>query len=374
MSNRGGLNEVAKEPYRRNARLARFATHLIVLVIVFVMPEVLLSWGRTMPKFVYVHTLGYIIVFYLNYYLLIDKYLFRRKRIWLYFIINLFFVVSYLFLIFGVHYLCYPPEMPPDAGKGMFPYNHALTEKEWVIRGLQGMFSRDFLMMVLSICISIALKLSEKWLKWEQYEQKMAVERKEIELKNLKNQLNPHFLFNTLNNIYALIGISQERAQYAVHELSQLLRYVLYENDSKTVPLDKDMLFVKNYIELMRLRLGDNTTLKVSIDERQGVGLQIAPLMFISLVENAFKHGVSGSQKSVIDIGIKVEGSKVVCRVANSCFPKDGNDRSGSGIGIANLKRQLSILYNGRYQLSQQQEADGSLYVANLEIDLQENK
>ena len=155
---------MAKEPYRRNARLARFATHLIVLVIVFVMPEVLLSWGRTMPKFVYVHTLGYIIVFYLNYYLLIDKYLFRRKRIWLYFIINLFFVVSYLFLIFGVHYLCYPPEMQPDAGKGMFPYNHALTEKEWVIRGLQGMFSRDFLMMVLSICISIALKLSEKWL------------------------------------------------------------------------------------------------------------------------------------------------------------------------------------------------------------------
>ena len=365
-------SNIASGPYRRNARLARFATHLIVLVIVFVLPEMLLSWGRTMPKFVYIHIIGYIIVFYFNYYLLIDKYLFRRKRIWLYFIINLFFVVSFLFLIFGVHYLCYPPLMPSAVDDVMPPGPLELTEKGWIMMGLHSLFSRDFLMMVLSICISIALKLSEKWLKWEQYEQKMAVERKEIELKNLKNQLNPHFLFNTLNNIYALIGIDRERAQYAVHELSQLLRYVLYENDSKTVPLDKDMLFVKNYIGLMRLRLNSCTTLNVSIDERQGVGLQIAPLMFISLVENAFKHGVSGSRKSVIDIEIKVMGTIVVCRVENSCFPKDEKDRSGSGIGLANLKRQLSILYNGRYRLSQNEE-DG-FYKTLLEIDLQENK
>ena len=369
----GGNANAVKSLYLQRVKLLRFATHLIVLVIVFVLPEVLMSWGRTMPKFVYVHTLGYILVFYVNYFLLIDKFLFRKGRVWLYFIINLLFVVCFLFIIFETHYLCFPPggDMP---GKGEMPPHPELSREQWILRGLQGLVSRDFVMMVLSLCMSIALKFSERWLKWERYKQKVVAERKEIELKNLKNQLNPHFLFNTLNNIYALIGISTERAQYAVHELSQLLRYVLYENDSKTVPLDKDMLFVKNYIELMRLRLGDNTTLKVSIDERQGVGLQIAPLMFISLVENAFKHGVSGSQKSVIDIGIKVEGSKVVCRVANSCFPKDGNDRSGSGIGIANLKRQLSILYNGRYQLSQQQEADGSLYVANLEIDLQENK
>ena len=360
-----------KSPYLQRMRLLRFVTHLIVLVIVFVLPEVLMSWGRTMPKFVYIHTLGYILVFYINYFLLIDKYLFQKRRIWLFFIINLLFVLCYLFIIFGTHYLSFPPEMPaPDKG-AMLPHP-GLSRDEWIIRGVLGLASRDFVMMVLSICMSMALKFSERWLKWEQYKQQVAAERKEIELKNLKNQLNPHFLFNTLNNIYALIGISRERAQYAVHELSQLLRYVLYENDSNTVSLDKDLLFVKNYIALMRLRLSSAVSLKVDIDESRGAGLQIAPLMFIPLVENAFKHGVSATGKSMIDISIGVACDIVTCRVANSCFPKGKGDRSGSGIGLANLRRQLSILYDGRYSLARSVE-DG-IYTATLEIRLSEKE
>lgn len=359
-----------KSPYLQRMRLLRFVTHLIVLVIVFVLPEVLMSWGRTMPKFVYIHTLGYILVFYINYFLLIDKYLFQKRRIWLFFIINLLFVLCYLFIIFGTHYLSFPPEMPaPDKG-AMLPHP-GLSRDEWIIRGVLGLASRDFVMMVLSICMSMALKFSERWLKWEQYKQQVAAERKEIELKNLKNQLNPHFLFNTLNNIYALIGISTERAQYAVHELSQLLRYVLYENDSNTVSLDKDLLFVKNYIALMRLRLSDSVSLRVDIDEKQGTGLQIAPLMFIPLVENAFKHGVSASSKSEIDISIKVAGGTVSCRVANSCFPKDKGDKSGSGIGLSNLERQLSILYDGNYSLTRS--VENGVYTAMLEIKLHED-
>ncbi len=358
----------SQEPYRRKMQIMRFVIHLIMLVIVFVMPEVLFSIGRTMPKFVYVHTLGYILVFYVNYYLFIDKFLFRSNRVWLYFLTNLLFVVCYLILIFGVHHYWFLPE-PVEIGRRMPPPGPELERRE-LIDAFQ-FFSRDFGMMLLSICISLALKFSEKWLKWERYEQKMLAERKEIELKNLKNQLNPHFLFNTLNNIYALIGISQERAQYAVHELSQLLRYVLYEN-GKTVPLDKEMLFIKSYIELMRLRLNSFVSLKVDINEKSGCGLQIAPLMFISLVENAFKHGISANQKSVIDISIRiVGGSNVVCCVDNSYFPKDDNDHSGSGIGIANLRKQLSILYGGRYSLTQKVE-DG-FYKTRLEIKLQEN-
>lgn len=358
-----------KDQYQRKMKVARFATHLIVLIIVFVLPEVLMSWGRSMPKFVYVHTLGYILVFYINYFCFIDKFLFHNRRIWLYFIANLLFVVCYLFIIFGTHYMYRPPNFPVEVDGRMEVV--PISGEEWIWRGVQGLISRDFVMMILSIFISIALKLSEKWVKWEQYEQKVSAEQKEIELKNLKNQLNPHFLFNTLNNIYALIGISQERAQYAVHELSQLLRYVLYENNTKMVPLDKEMLFVKNYIELMRLRLNSFITLKVDINEKQGIGLQIAPLMFISLVENAFKHGVSSSRESIIDITIKVMGSNVVCQVDNSYFPKDGEDKSGSGIGLSNLKRQLMILYNGRYTLKQT--VEDNLYKTRLEINLQEN-
>ncbi len=364
MSNRT-IESSVREPYRLRMMIVKFATHFIVLVIIFILPEVLISWGRTMPKFVYIHTLGYILAFYLNYYLLIDKLLFRRNRIWLYFVTNLVFVLCYLAFVFGVHNM-FPPTIPPEAAN---LHAGALPE-DWRIRGLMNLFSRDFVMMVLSIGTSVALKFSGKWIGWQQREQKMIAEQKEMELKNLKNQLNPHFLFNTLNNIYALIGISPERAQYAVHELSQLLRHVLYENGS-SVPLDKEMLFVKNYIELMRLRLNSLVTLNVNINEKQGVGLSIAPLLFVSLVENAFKHGVSASSKSLIDISIVVNGSIVVCQVTNSYFPKDNGDRSGSGIGIANLRRQLSILYSNRHTLTQKVE-DG-LYKTRLEINLQEN-
>ena len=372
-------SNIASGPYRRNARLARFATHLIVLVIVFVLPEMLLSWGRTMPKFVYIHIIGYIIVFYFNYYLLIDKYLFRRKRIWLYFIINLFFVVSFLFLIFGVHYLCYPPLMPSAVDDVMPPRPPELTEKGWIMMGLHSLFSRDFLMMVLSICISIALKLSEKWLKWEQYEQKMAVERKEIELKNLKNQLNPHFLFNALNSIYSLTLSQPDNAGNAVLKLSSILRYMLYETDRKNVSLSEEMNVIENYLGLQKLRLTDKTRLSF---ERTGVAdhYRIAPLLLVPLIENAFKYGVDSSEESFIDINITIEEGRLSMTIRNKIVRQGINKivggKSGSrqetksegqgyrqgGIGIKNIRRRLELLYPSSHTLKAE-EQNGEFFV-----------
>ncbi len=356
MSNKPGV-------YWNKVVVVRFITHLIVLLTIFLLPDVLLSFGtHPIPRFVYLHAIGYILVFYVNYYLFIDKFLFNRKKVWLFFMVNLIYILLYLMLLAWLHsHFDDIPGFGPREATGAVHLDNFSGDK---ILRLFHFLSRDFLMMFLSVCMGIALKFSEKWVKWERLEQQIEAERKEYELNNLKNQLNPHFLFNTLNNIYALIGFSPEKAQLAVHELSQLLRYVLYDNKMKTVALEKDMLFVKNYIGLMRLRLSSKVKLNVDIDERQGSGLQIAPLMFISLVENAFKHGTSASAESTINISIKVEGMKVECRVENSYFPKDEKDKSG--IGIANLRRQLSILYNGRHSLSTVVE-DG-MYKARLEI------
>ena len=121
----------------------------------------------------------------------------------------------------------------------------------------------------------------------------------EAELQNLKSQLNPHFLFNTLNNIYSLIAFSPEKAQEAVHDLSRLLRYVLYESSQPFVSLEKDFDFLRNYVELMRIRLPKHVELKTNI-VASSPGTLIAPLLFISLVENAFKHGVSNNKPSFI--------------------------------------------------------------------------
>ncbi len=124
--------------------------------------------------------------------------------------------------------------------------------------------------------------------------------RTEAELKNLRNQLNPHFLLNTLNNIYALIAFDTDKAQQAVQELSKLLRYVLYDNQQTYVPLGKETDFIRNYIELMRIRLSSNVQMTTQIDILPDSQTLIAPLIFISLIENAFKHGISPTERSFI--------------------------------------------------------------------------
>ncbi|MGN1245294.1 MAG: sensor histidine kinase [Muribaculaceae bacterium] len=342
----------------------RIITHIIVLAIIFVLPEVIMSWGRGVPRIAYLHTLVYVTIFYLNYTLLIERLLFRQ-RAWIFVGINVALVVLFGVLMVVLHDFFFP--VPPEMRMGNSVIHDVNLHDK-----LAGFVVRDCLMVVLSACLSVALKLSEKWMRWRVLEKQIEAEKKEHELKNLKNQLNPHFLFNTLNNIYALIGISTDKAQRAVHELSQLLRYVLYDNEQNEVPLERDLLFVKNYIALMRLRLTPMVTLTVQINENDGCGLKIAPLMFVSLVENAFKHGVSASEPSSISIAIGVEGGCTVhCHVENSCtHRKPESDKSSGGIGIANLRRQLSIIYPGKHELHT--EMLGDKYVADLKINLKE--
>lgn len=347
-------------------RIMKIITHIIVLAIIFVLPELLISWGHPVPNIVYLHTFIYVAMFYLNYTLLIDRLLFRQRP-WTFVAVNLGIVVVFFVMMVALHDVFYPMrpgKIPADA-----PIDAFIAAGKRMKMG--GFVMRDSLMLVLSMCLSVSLKLSEKWLGWTVKEKQIEAEKKEHELKNLKNQLNPHFLFNTLNNIYALIGISTDKAQRAVHELSQLLRYVLYDNEQREVPLERDLMFVKNYIELMRLRLTSMVTLTVKINENDGRGLNIAPLMFVSLVENAFKHGVSASEPSSIFIAIGVEDGTVHCHVENTCTHRNPEaDKSSGGIGIANLRRQLSILYPGRHELTT--EMLGDKYVADLIINLKE--
>ena len=190
----------------------------------------------------------------------------------------------------------------------------------------------------------------------------------EAELQNLKSQLNPHFLFNTLNNIYSLIGLDAARAQQSVHELSRMLRYVLYDSSRPLVPLREEMDFLRNYVELMRLRVPRQVDVQVSLPDAPPA-VQVAPLLFISLVENAFKHGVSSDGPSYVHISIEEDGAHLTCRIENSLFPKaEGQDRSGSGIGLKNLERRLELIYPGRHTF--QHGAVGNAYMSYLEVDL----
>jgi LytS/YehU family sensor histidine kinase len=208
----------------------------------------------------------------------------------------------------------------------------------------------DIILLSLVASAALAIKATTRWYNAQAAMATLEKEKSVAELQQLKSQLNPHFLFNSLNNIYALIDFDPAHARQAVHTLGEMLRHQLYEATQETIPLHREVDFIRNYCHLMQLRLPKNVTLSLDFPDND-CEIAIAPLLFAPLVENAFKHGVSPSQPSHIAVAISIlDGRSPVCTVRNSFFPKNSDDRSGSGIGLDNLRKRLDLLYPGKYQ------------------------
>lgn len=284
-----------------------------------------------------------IVVYFTNFYIL-GPYLFFRHRYW-------WFALTNLILITGVNFQFFAVWLWRDN----LPQMPAMTTEMWI-----GFFSGFLMFLVLNVMIgAIAIGILHfiRVRKIKQQLQDEKAKNTEAELAWLKNQINPHFLFNTLNNISSLTQIDADAAQDAIAQLSDLLRYAMYETNKKTVPIGGEVEFMKNYISLMKLRCNDKAVVnsQFSILNPQ---LEIAPLLFISLIENAFKHGLSSSRASSIDIRLEQDGDNLVFTCDNTNYPKNDADRSGSGIGLENTRRRLDLMYPGRYQWEQTLEDD----------------
>jgi LytS/YehU family sensor histidine kinase len=230
------------------------------------------------------------------------------------------------------------------------------------------LFIRDIFSMTMTVGLATAIKMTTQWYLSQAEQKELEKMHLESELNNLKHQLNPHFLFNTMNNIYSLISINQENAQNAVHQLSNLMRYVLYDSDHPKVLLSKDLNFTENFINLMSLRLPSHVSLKTDL-MRADETITIAPLLFISLIENAFKHGVSATIPSRISISISMpETNKLQCRVENSNFPKQESDKSGSGIGLNNLRKRLELIYPAAFELISEEQGENYISILTLKL------
>lgn len=207
------------------------------------------------------------------------------------------------------------------------------------------------LLGLLVIVLDAGLRFSFRWSVAER--EKALIEREKIknELAFLRNQVSPHFFMNTLNNIHGLIDIDTAHAQEVIVRLSNLMRHLLYDCEQDTIPLDSEIAFIRNYIDLMSIRFTDKVKLDVSLPDAV-TGKQIAPLLFTPLIENAFKYGVSYQRESVIRIGLSVDGDRLVFRTANSIHPEPSSaNLEKAGIGIANTRKRLSLLYGDRYTL-----------------------
>lgn len=316
-----------------------FYIHLAVWVVMLAMPFFSLQPGRPLHGGVdYVLFLpviaSFIAVFYVNYLVLVKKYLLAH-RTGLFIVWNVVLIAAAILFV-RVTFLLFiaPSPIPYRPPRPFVDTVKFILYNAMVYACISG--------------IAVALRMTEEWYSNESQRKEIEKAGAEAELATLKNQVNPHFLFNTLNNIYSLIQIDPVKAQEAVHDLSGMLRYVLYDSQPRTVPLSRECGFIRDYIKLMSARLTDDVSLSVSLPQTPS-DTQIAPLLFIPLVENAFKHGISDSEPSFIRISLKETGDTLVFQVENSCFPKDGSDKSGSGIGLSNLVRRLDMLYPGRY-------------------------
>ncbi len=358
--------------------------HIAIWVVLFGMPFFSprpghpLHGGVDYSRFV-VPLVSFFIVFYVNYFFLIKKYLYEKKLtgfiLWNILLVALAGLAVHLFFRNG--FLPVQDGFRPDfngvgpggpggpaggpEGTDFGPGGHGGlgpgSEGRPRAQGRPGprpwldnmeFISRNVIIYLGVIGLAVAVRMTERWYRDEKRRNEMEKAATEAELVALKSQVNPHFLFNTLNNIYSLIQIDQDKAQEAVHDLSGMLRYVLYDSEKPSVPLTKETGFLKDYIKLMSMRCSSNVALDVSLPET-GSDKYVAPLLFIPLVENAFKHGISTSEPSSIKIALKEEGEYVSFLVENTSFPKNDSDRSGSGIGVKNLQRRLDMLYPGQY-------------------------
>ena len=228
---------------------------------------------------------------------------------------------------------------------------------------------RDCLNFAIFAGGSTALALARKWFTADQKLQESETARAKAELYNLRSQINPHFLLNTLNNIYALTAINQERAQDAIQQLSKMLRHMLYDNQESSVALSDELQFLENYISLMKIRLSANVEVTFAHNVEMP-GVRIAPLIFISLVENAFKHGISPTEQSFVHIEINATDHDINCRIENSNHPKSNQDRSGHGIGLNQVQRRLDLAYPNHYKWVKGTNEDGTIYTSAIHIDL----
>lgn len=210
----------------------------------------------------------------------------------------------------------------------------------------------QFLMMVLALGMNLGVKLYFKYQQDQRELQALESRSLEQQLAYLKYQINPHFYMNTLNNIHALVDIDPEKAKDTILLLSKIMRYVLYEADKKMVPIGREVEFVKSYIQLMKIRYTDKVRIHTEVPDTYSDS-KIPPLVLVTFVENAFKHGVSYQQDSFIDIRLEIDDGrmKFVCKNSKKTQTGDQKTEEKGGVGLANVKQRLDLLYNKTYTL-----------------------
>ncbi|MBV8389378.1 MAG: histidine kinase [Mucilaginibacter sp.] len=352
---------------KSKSRLITILTHILIWgvfgMIYFFQP---LTFNIVVPYQLWIKQcliLGLLVIaYYSNSFILVPQFLLKNKTSVYFIIVISIAAVIVLANIYMDEWLNIRQLMEAAFHKSGPPRHHRGRDYGW-----------DFAMIAiiaLVLGVSTSVTTIQKWQKDKQEREELEKDKVTSELSFLKAQINPHFFFNTLNNIYALTQVDADVAGKAIHQLSRMMRYLLYDTQQGHTMLSQELAFVKDYISLMKLRLTD--VVKINFDEPTKLNDKpVAPMIFLPFVENAFKHGVSATQQSHIDIVILQKDSVLDLTVKNSII----NDNSvsldtNSGIGLVNTRRRLDLLYPGKYKLEIDELNANNEYTVHLILDL----
>ncbi len=355
--------------YSINLKRGESIIYIVLWMVILLMPvffsntntgmdwsRVRLEWFRFLPFF---------IVFLVHNYLLFPRFFSTNKSLFYYALTLVLVLLAGLFADYmGIMLGLRPEEAFHPFPKGPMGFEPPRGQppldlppafqgpKDW-----NKTFIDNTLVSFLVVGFNAAIKLTVKWQAEEQKNKELEKEKLKTELAFLKNQVSPHFFMNTLNNIHALIDINAETAKESVIKLSKLMRYLLYDSEAGKTTLTKEVEFIKSYIDLMKLRFTSQVEVNLSFPPVLP-NIVIPPMLFTSLLENAFKHGISYQKKSFVELIVKTDQKSLLFQIRNS--KKDNNTglNEPGGIGLENLKKRLNLIYQDRYSLEQKEDKD----------------
>ncbi|MFC2135487.1 sensor histidine kinase [Bacteroidota bacterium] len=231
-------------------------------------------------------------------------------------------------------------------------------------------YTNHFYQIVWFIIITTSIRVFKNYYLQRLELQELKTENLQTELNLLKAQINPHFLFNTMNNLYGLAKRKDDRVEDGIAQLSHLLRYVIYDSDVEKINLTKEVNQIYRLIELHKLRFAKEDNVKIDFRTKGDInGVEIPPMLLIPLVENAFKHGISLSKKSYVNIDLKIVNSELKFSVENIIQKKTKHiNEEKSGLGLSNVKRRLELIYPDNHELIV--DDNGQIYNVELKLKL----
>ena len=289
--------------------------------------------------------IGSLGIVYFNYYYWLPRYLIQKKRYWFYSLSMVTMIIANAWLVNSIMW--------------------AFTNDAYYLSPKSALFMAIDTSVI--VAFTTAFKFMQQWNERNQYAKELEKKNLESELEMLKSQINPHFIFNTLNMIYFLMEQKDEKAKEVLLKFSDILSHQLYDYNKDLIALNKEIKYLENYIELQKLR-HDEETLDLRYELPKSTGdYKIAPMLLIPFIENAFKHG-SNSKHFKVEVNLSLNDGILQFFTTNTINPNKIKTKGVGGIGLKNVKRRLELTYSNRYDLNIQN--DGKIYAANLKIQL----